>query len=100
MTEIEIYRQELRFTENLQAENVIVLEMILLTLQMTVLKTNFRTPLSQNFEIFPIFPKKLFSGCESRQDHYSSATSTRLWYCDLVETPLDTNQSNKSFAQI
>ena len=93
-------RQELRLTENLQEENVIVLEMILLTLQMTVLKTNFRTPLSQNFEIFPIFPKKLFSGCESRQDHYSSPTSSRLWYCDLVVRPPDTSQSYKSFAQI
>ena len=91
----------MRFPENLQEENVIVLEMILLTLQMTVLKTNFtRTPLSQNFEIFPIFPKKLFSGCESRQDHYSSPTSTRLWFCDVVVTPLDTTQSYRSFAQI
>ena len=49
----------MRFPENLQEENVIVLEMILLTLQMTVLKLYFRTSLLWNFEIFPIihFPK-------------------------------------------
>ena len=41
------------FTEKFQEKNVIVLEMILLTVQMTVLKTSFGTSLSQNFEIFP-----------------------------------------------
>ena len=94
----------MRFPENLQEENVIVLEMILLTLQMTVLKTNFRTSLSRNFEIILIFPKMLFSGYVIKERssfiyHYTRS----VWLCDLVlvvvvVTPLDTAQSYKSFA--
>ena len=78
--------------------------MILLTLQTTVLKTNFTTSLLWNFEKFPLFPKMLFSGCVIEEGslfiyHYQQCVV--VWSCigggDRV-TPLDTAQSYKSFA--
>ena len=65
-------------------KNVIVLEMILLTLLMTVLKTNFRTSLSRNFEIIPIFPKKLFSGYAISEGSLFIYQYTSVWLCDPV----------------
>ena len=75
----------MRFPENLQEENVIVLEMILLTLQMTVLKLTLEHHFHGTLREFLFFSAIII--------HPPPPP------CDLAVTALDTARSDESFAK-